>query len=314
MASGSYRVVCAALAANLAIAGFKLVVSIVTRSTAMMAEACHSAADTANQGFLLIGMWRGGRRPDAKHPFGYATEHYFWAFMVALCLFSVGAAFSIYAGARRLAHPEQAFEHLGWAFAVLGVSFALELGSFRVALREFTTLRGGRTWVQTLRDARDPTVVAVLFEDAAALVGLVFATAGLALATWTGDARWDGAASIAVGLALGCVAYLLARECRDLLLGESVPPAARERLESIVRAQPGVLALLHARTMHLGPEEALAAIKVKFDDALSVREIEAAIDAMEKRLRQELPVLRRIYVEAGGWPAAQPDGRGRRAT
>jgi cation diffusion facilitator family transporter len=265
----------------------------------MLAEGCHSLADTANQAFLLVGVRLSRRPPDEKHPFGYATETYFWAFIVALCLFSVGAAFSIYEGLHKLAGHGRPLEHIGWAYAVLAVSFALELYSFAVARREFHAIRRGRTFRQTLADARDPVVLTVLFEDAAALVGLAFAALGLFLTQRTGDPRWDGAASIAVGLALGAVAYVLAHESKDLLLGESVPRADRDRIRAIVAESPGVEAVVHLRTMHLGPQEALATIKVKFVDSLTTPELERAIDGIEARLRAALPILRRIYVEAG---------------
>src|SRR5215471_10022917 len=200
MASGSHRVVVSALAANLAIAAFKLVVALLSRSAAMLAEACHSFADTANQAFLLVGVRLARRPPDDKHPFGYATETYFWAFIVALCLFSVGAAFSIWEGAHKLMAPTGSLSRVGWAFAVLGVSFALELYSFSVAMREFRAMRAGRSVRETVMDARDPVVLTVLFEDSAALFGLLVAAGGIGATILTGDPRWDGAASIVVGL------------------------------------------------------------------------------------------------------------------
>jgi len=298
MASGSHRVVLSALAVNVAIALVKLAAGVVTGSSAMLAEACHSIADTANQVFLLVGVRLSRRPPDEKHPFGYATETYFWAFIVALCLFSVGAAFSIYEGVHKLSGGEPV-RNPGWAFAVLGASFVLELVSFAVARREFRAVRAGRTVRQTVADARDPVVLTVLFEDAAALVGLVLAAGGIALSVRTGDARWDGLASILVGVVLGAVAFVLARESKDLLLGESVPSAERDRAREIVLGTPGVERVIHLRTMHLGPREALAAIKVKFAASLTTRELELAIDEIERRLRAELPVLLRIYVEPG---------------
>jgi cation diffusion facilitator family transporter len=300
MASGSNRVVLAALGANLIIALFKLIVALMTGSSAMMAEASHSLADTANQAFLLLGVRLSRRPPDDKHPFGYATETYFWAFIVALCLFSVGAAFSIWEGIHKLTGPAEPLRSLPWAFGVLGVSFVLELYSFSVARKEFRTMRGGRTVAATVAATRDPVVLTVLFEDSAALFGLAAAGGGLALYAWTGDPRWDGAASIVVGLALGAVAFVLARESRDLLLGESVPVEARRRIREIVEQTPAVARVVHVRTMHLGPHEVLCALKVKFADGLGTGDIEDATDEIERRLRAEMPMLTRIYVEAGG--------------
>ena len=299
MASGSHRVVVAALLANIAIAIVKGAVAVVTRSSAMLAEACHSLADTANQGFLLVGVRLSRRPPDEKHPFGYATETYFWAFIVALCLFAVGAAFSIYEGVHKMIGSAEQVRNPMWAFAVLGVSFALELYSFSVARREFRTIRAGRTVREAVADARDPVVLTVLFEDSAALVGLALAGGGVALSVVTGDPRWDGLASILVGAVLGVVAFVLARESKDLLIGESLPQADRVRARAIVAATPGVREVIHLRTMHLGPTEALAAVKVRFADGLTTRDIETATDEIERRLRAELPVLARIYVEAG---------------
>jgi cation diffusion facilitator family transporter len=310
MASGSNRVVLAALAANVAIALIKFTVAVFTRSSAMLAEACHSMADTANQAFLLMGVRLSRRPPDERHPFGYATETYFWAFIVALCLFSVGAAFSIYEGTHKLLEPAL-IRRPTWAFVVLGASFLLELYSFTVARGEFRAIRAGRTVRQTMADARDPVVLTVLFEDAAALTGLLIAGAGIALTVYTGDGRWDGLASILVGVVLGVVAFVLARESRDLLLGESIPASERKRAQAVVEGTPGVKRVVHLRTMHLGPKEALAAIKVEFDERLTTRELEAATDEIERRLRAELPVLVRIYIEAGrsDWAGARPGGQ-----
>src|SRR5215471_7528307 len=299
MASGSHRVVVSALAANLAIAAFKLVVALLSRSAAMLAEACHSFADTANQAFLLVGVRLSRRPPDEKHPFGYATETYFWAFIVALCLFAVGASFSIYEGVHKVLGAGEPIRNPTWAFAVLGASFALELYSFSVAQKEFRTIRAGRTVRETVADTRDPVVLTVLFEDSAALVGLALAAGGVALSIYTSDPRWDGLASILVGGVLGAVAFVLARESKDLLLGESLPAADRQRARDIVAQTPGVCEVIHLRTMHFGPSEALAAVKVRFEDKLTTRDIEAATDEIERRLRAELPVLARIYVEAG---------------
>jgi cation diffusion facilitator family transporter len=300
--------VIAALVANVIIALIKLAVALLTRSAAMLAEACHSTADTANQAFLLIGVRLSRRPADEKHPFGYATETYFWAFIVALCLFTVGAAYSIYEGVHKLRVPGELIRP-AWAFAVLGASFVLELYSFSVARREFRAVRAGRSVRDAVADARDPVVLTVLCEDAAALCGLTFAAGGIALTLVTGDSRWDAVASILVGLVLGMVAYVLARESRDMLLGESIPPAARRRARAIVEATPGVARVVHLRTMHLGPAEALAALKVKFEDGLQTRDIERVTDEIEKRLRAELPVLMRIYVEAGFEDAAERRAR-----
>jgi cation diffusion facilitator family transporter len=302
-AGESGRVVGWALAINLAIAGLKFAVAVVTSSTAMLAEAFHSLADCGNQVFLLLGMHLSTRGPDDEHPFGYAAERYFWSFIAALSIFSVGGALSIYEGGRRVLEPvtpgHQAIESPVWAFAVLGVSIALELVSLVVALREFRRSAAGRSLGTMLREARDPTVLTVLFEDTAALVGLVVALGGVAASTLTANPVWDGLASIVVGLVLAAVALFLTRETKSLLIGRSVPPAERDRISAIAAASPDVVSVVHIRTVHLGPEEVMCGLKLSFTPTLDTRTLEARINDLEARLRAELPHLVRIYVEPG---------------
>jgi cation diffusion facilitator family transporter len=295
------RVVFAALSVNLAIAVLKFIAAGISRSSAMLAEACHSLADTANQIFLLIGMRKSTRKPDRRHPFGYGPETYFWAFMVALCIFAVGGGVSIHEGVDKLVHPHHggALGGTRWAFSVLGVSMALETYSFVVAMREFRHIRAGRGVRRTLAEARDPTVLTVLFEDLAALFGLVVAFLGVLLSRLTGEPAFDASASILVGLALVAVAAILARDAKGLLIGRSASEADERKIAEIVRRHPDVEALVHLRTMHLGPEEVIAALKVRFRDNLDVRTLELRINEIEAALRGELPRLRRIYVEPG---------------
>ncbi len=294
--------VIAALAINVLIAVFKFFAAFISRSTAMAAEASHSLADCANQLFLLIGMRRSNRPPDAEHPFGYGPENYFWAFMVALSIFGLGGGFSIYQGIERIMHRNAADETLGdprWAYIILAVSFVLESYSFSVAMKEFRHIRAGRGVRRTLTEARDPTVLTVMFEDLAALFGLAVALGGLYLSHRTGNLVWDGAASIIVGLALGSVAFVLGRDTQSLLIGRSVNAADDATIRQIVSSHADVVSLVHLRTMHLGPEEVIAAIKVRFDGHLDVRRLEVRINEMEAKLRAALPRLRRIYVEPG---------------
>jgi len=300
MSAGNQRVVVAAFLINLLIAAFKFAAAFLSRSTAMLAEACHSLADTTNQIFLFIGMRRANRPPDEKHPFGYGPETYFWAFMVALSLFAVGAAFSISEGVHKITHHgDHDLGDVRWAYAVLGVSIVLESWSLRVALKEFKTIRAGRGIRRTLEEARDPTVVTVLFEDLAALFGLGVAFGGVYLAQRTGDARWDGAASILVGVALGAVAFVLARDSKSLLIGRGVNADDELRIKEIVSRHPDVIALVHLRTMHLGPQEVIAAIKIRFRGSLTTAVLEQRINALEAELRAAVPHLRRIYIEPG---------------
>jgi cation diffusion facilitator family transporter len=214
VSQGNQQVVVAALAINLAIAAFKFVAAAFSRSSAMLAEAFHSLTDTANQIFLMIGMKKSLRAPDREHPFGYGPETYFWSFIVALCIFALGSAFSVREGVEKILHrndPGAALGDARWAYAVLAVSIVLESFSLRVAMKEFSHIRAGRSIKQTLAEARDPTVLTVLFEDLAALFGLGAALVGIVLTRVTGNLIYDGAASIFVGAALGAVAWFLAR-------------------------------------------------------------------------------------------------------
>jgi cation diffusion facilitator family transporter len=300
--SESRSVVAAALTANLLIATAKFVAAVLTRSSAMLAEAFHSLADTANQIFLLLGVKLSGRPADRKHQFGYGSERYFWAFIVAVSIFTVGAAFAFYEGTSKIIHhrdPGQHLQHPWWGVGVLLVSVSLEFFSWVVAARQFFRDKGRKSLVQTISDSRDPVVLTVLLEDSAALMGLIAALAGLLLAWATGSMLYDGAASVVVGTILAAVAFFLARETRDLLLGESVTREDAARIRAIVEGCPSVRRLVTHRTTHLGPEEVLAALKIEFKEELNTHEIEEAIDAVEVKLRAELPHLRRIWIEPG---------------
>jgi cation diffusion facilitator family transporter len=302
VAHGGAKVVAAALVVNVLIAVAKFVAAALSRSSAMLAEACHSLADTANQVFLLIGMRKASRAPDASHPFGYGSETYFWAFIVALCIFAVGGGVSIIEGIEKVQHRHDASHALRepWlAIGILVVSMLLESYSLFVAMREFGAIRAGRSVRRTLKEARDPTVLTVLFEDLAALFGLVVALAGVLLAWRTGQQFWDGLASVLVGGALCAVALVLARDAKGLLIGRAAAPADEAAIQETVRTHPDVLGLVHARTMHLGPAEIILALKVRFRSDLTVGELEVRINELEARLRAAVPALRRIYVEPG---------------
>jgi cation diffusion facilitator family transporter len=249
-----------------------------------------------------VGLKRSERPPDRAHPFGYGPETYFWAFMVALCIFTLGGYFSVHEGIEKILHrhdPDAQLHDPRWAYVVLGVSMLLETYSFSVAMKEFRHIRAGRGIRRTLRETRDPTVLTVLFEDLAALFGLFVALIGIILARVTNNIAWDGAASIVVGLALGAVAVVLARDTKSLLIGESVNEEDERAIQEIVCAQPDVEALVHLRTMHMGPSEVIAAIKVRFAGHLDVRTLETRINDIEAALRARLPILRRIYIEPG---------------
>jgi cation diffusion facilitator family transporter len=299
MAGGSQSVVIKALVANLGIAIAKFVAASISRSASMLAEAVHSLADSGNQIFLLLGMRRARRVEDARHEFGYAAERYFWAFIVAVSLFTIGATFSMYEGVHKVMHPGGERGSPTVAYAVLGVSILLELYSLSAAIAEFRHIKAGRSLRQTIDDSRDAVIIVVLFEDIAALVGLLSAFGGVVLTEVTGNAVWDGLGSIVVGVTLFGVAAFLARKTKQLLIGQSVTPSQRTRIVELVEQHPGVRRLLHLRTMHLGPEEVLLGMKIILDDATAARDATQLVDAIEVKLRTALPILKRIYVEIG---------------
>lgn len=299
MAGESQSVVIKALIANLGIAIAKFFAAALSGSASMLSEAVHSLADSGNQMFLLIGMRRATRQEDAIHEFGYAAERYFWGFIVAVSLFTVGATFSTYEGVHKVLHPGGAMGSRTAAYAVLGVSIVLELYSLSAALKEFRHIKAGRSLRQTIDEARDAVIIIVLFEDVAALAGLLAALAGLGLSQLTGNPIWDGVGSIIVGITLFGVAYFLARKTKELLIGQSVTTAQRARMLEVVSGSPGVIKVVHLRTMHLGPEEVLVGMKVVVDDKMQASEATRFVDEIEARLRAELPILKRIYIEIG---------------
>lgn len=300
---GGMRVVIIALIVNLLIAVFKFIAAAISGSTAMLAEAVHSLADTANQIFLLIGMRRSTRPPDYLHPFGYGTETYFWAFIVAGSIFSIGAIVSMWEGLEKIwaimHHTYHPHGDVRWAIGVLAGSIVLELWSLRTAVAEFRHITRGRGLIKTIQDARDPTVITVLFEDVAAIFGLLIALIGILLAHYLQQPIWDALASVFVGVSLGAVAVFLGRESMSLLVGEAVPKEEHEQMVAITAAFPGVMEVIHIRTLHIAPQEVLGAFKIRFARDLSMDQLEAKINDLESHLRAKFPHLRRIYVEPG---------------
>lgn len=318
----SKKVVVAALAGNLAIAACKLAAALLSASTATLAEAVHSFADSGNQGLLLVGLTLARRPADDRFPFGRAAEKYFWPFVVALMLFSVGGAFAIFEGFRHLTSAEghEGVRMLSYAiagrtvafpsswpnYAVLGTSFLFEALSFRVALREFKVMSRGKPWRQALLEARDPTIPLVLAEDTTALVGLGIALGAVILSNITGNGMWDPAGSIVIGALLCAVAITLARVTHGLLIGVGALPEDRARVLAIVEAVEGVERVTQILTMHLGPDVVILALKVAFRPEMKVREVEEVIDLIEVKLRADLPEMRKIFIE----PDSRGDGRG----
>jgi cation diffusion facilitator family transporter len=293
----SRRAVIAAFLANLGIAVMKFLAFLATASSSMLSESIHSLADTGNQGLLLLGRHRADRPPDEQHPFGYAPVRYFYSFIVAFVLFSLGGLFSIYEGVDKLRHPHE-LDSIWWAVIVLLGSMILEGLSFRTGMREANQVRPeGESWWQFIRHTKSPDFPVVLLEDTAALIGLSFAFVGVVLADVTGDARWDGVGSLAIGLLLVLVAFVLVVEMGSLLIGESARPHVIARIKEAIEQFPAVRRLIHLRTEQLGPDDILVAAKVEFDPSLSMSELARTIDELEVAVRQAEPRARLLFIE-----------------
>jgi cation diffusion facilitator family transporter len=294
-AGGGTKAIVAALSANAGIAVAKFVGFAVTGSSSMLAEGVHSVADTANQGLLLLGKRTSQRKADAEHPFGYGRDRYFYSFVVALLLFTLGALFAIYEGVHKVEAPEP-LDAPFVAVIILGLAVLLEGYSFRTAMAESRELRGSASWWQFIRQAKVPELPIVLLEDTGALFGLVFALSGVVLSLVTGNPVWDGIATIAIGALLGLIAVVLIIEMKSLLIGEGASP---ELLRTIVRELEGgnVERVIHIRTQYLGPEEILVAAKIAFAGTATVAEVARSIDEAEVRVRSAVPAARLIYLE-----------------
>ena len=288
-------VVWAALAANLAIGVAKFVAAAITGSTAMLTEGIHSVVDSGNQVLLLYGERRAKRPPDALHPFGYGRELYFWAFVVAILIFAVGAVVSIYEGWLHWSAPEP-LQSPVINYIVLAIAFALEGTSWTIALREFGSAKGDVGWWQAVKDSKDPATFTVLFEDSAALAGLIVAAAGVWVSHYFADPRIDGLASIIIGAILAFVAIFLAREAKGLLIGERADPKLVGGIAQIVAAHPAISAVNHVRTIHTAPKQVFVAISADFDDAVTMGEAEQIIENIEDQLRASFPQLSSIYI------------------
>jgi len=291
-----------ALFANTIIAVLKLIAAVMTGSSGMMAEALHSVADSTNQVFLLLGLRFYKRPASEKHPFGYGKERFFWSFIAAIFIFGVGATYAIYEGIVKLKHPHPP-ENLGWAYAVLAFSFVLE--GFSIALAIYQEVKEahheGLTFFAYLRESKDPTAKTVIFEDSAALLGLVIASIGIYLTdhhTGPGDgAYWDGVASICIGLVLAVVAFVLARSSRGLLLGEAANPKSVAAIAQAIEKHPNVVKLVELLTMHLAPKQILINAHIKLRDELVTGEIEKTIEEIEESIKQAEPKVEMIFLE-----------------
>ncbi len=298
-------VILAALAANLGIAVAKFVAAGITGSSAMLTEGVHSVVDSGNQILLLWGQHRAKRPPDAIHPFGYARELYFWSFVVAILIFAVGAVVSVYEGWRHIVEPEDLLDPT-INYIVLVVAFLLEGTSWTLAMRAFARTKGDETWWQAVRESKDPGGFVVLFEDSAALAGLVVAGVGVWASHHWGDGRFDGVASIIIGVMLGVVAMFLAREAKGLLIGERADLGVIARIRSVVEASPAITAVNHVRTIHTGPDSIFVAVSADFDDALTMGEAETLIEGIEAELKATEPMLASIYIRPEKRENARP--------
>ena len=296
MAERSPKAVYAAIAANLAIAATKFAVAAFTGSSAMLAEGIHSLVDTGNGGLILLGLHRARRPPDAEHPFGYGKELYFWTLIVAIMIFALGGGISVYEGVLHILHPNPVRDAL-WAYAVIAAAALFEGYSFSVAMREFRRERKGRSLLGAIQASKDPTTFTVLFEDSAALVGLALAFLGIFLGERFGDPRFDGIASVLIGLNLAVVAVALARESRGLLVGESVDPGIRRSLCSIAESDPEVKRVARLLTMHLGPSEVLLTLEIEFRPHETAAGAAETVERLSRAIRARHPEIRHIFIE-----------------
>jgi cation diffusion facilitator family transporter len=297
MTEGSRKAIVAAFLANLGIAIAKFVGFVITSSAGLLAEAVHSLADTGNQLLLLLGGKRAERKPDAEHPFGYGRERYFWAFVVALVLFSMGGLFALYEGIEKLRHPHDV-ENLVVAIVILVVAIVLETFSLRTAYREASRRKDPeQSWWQYIRAEKSPELPVVLLEDIGAEIGLFLALTGVLLAHYTGQPRWDAVGSIAIGILLVVIAITLAVEMKGLLVGESASEENVAEISKALTSTVNVRSVIHMKTQHIGPDELIVAAKVEFEPTLTVSELATSIDAAERALRAAVPIAKLVYIE-----------------
>ena len=300
------RAVVAALAANLGIAVIKFVAFLLTGSASLLAESVHSLADTANEALLLIGRGRSRRPRSELHPFGFGRERYFYGFVVSVMLFTVGGTFSVYDGLHKILHPAPVHSPV-IDFVVLALSAVLEGFSLRTGIREANLVRGDRGWASFIRRTKAPELPVVLLEDLAALIGLVFAFTGVALSALTGDGRWDGAGSVAIGILLATAAAILAVETKSLLIGESASADMQHLIVNALENGPEVARVIHLRTVHIGPDTLLVAAKIAVRPDATAAQIVAGIDAAEQRVRTSVPIATTIYLEPDIYRPSQAD-------
>lgn len=298
-AHGSKKVIYAALVGNGLIAITKFFAAAFTGSSAMLSEAIHSVVDTGNQGLLLYGIKRSQKPADERHPFGYGSEIYFWSFVVAILIFGVGAGVSIYEGVQKLQHPHPITSpHIN--YIVLGIAMAFEAVAWWIAYKEFNRIRGSHGLFEAVQRSKDPTVFTVLFEDTAAMLGLVAAFIGVLFADLYNIAWADGAASVVIGIILAGTAAVLAYETKGLLIGESAGNRVLTGIRRIVTSAPGVNRVNELRSMHLAPNDILLALSLDFNDNMKVSEVEDSIARIEHDVKAKFPEIKRLFIEVQG--------------
>lgn len=297
MTNSSKTGIYAAIGANLAIAVAKFVAAWFTGSSAMLSEGIHSVVDTGNGLLLLLGIRRSQRPADDEHPFGHGKELYFWSLIVAILIFSIGGGMSFYEGIAHIQNPVPLTDPT-WNYVVLGLAAMFEGFALSLALKTFNATRGTRSFWTALRNSKDPSNFAIIFEDTAALLGLVVAALGVFLGHALNNPYLDGAASLVIGVILALTAVFLARESKGLLIGEGADADVLRSIQALAQADAAVRNARRPLTMHLGPNEVFLALDVNFRRELSAAEVEVAVDRLERGIRQQHPDIKRIFIEA----------------
>ncbi|MBB4226510.1 cation diffusion facilitator family transporter [Rhizobium mongolense] len=293
--SGSTRVIYAALLGNLLIALTKFTAALVTGSSVMLSEGIHSVVDTGNEMLLLYGLHRSARPPDENHPLGHGREIYFWSFIVALLVFAAGAGLSFYEGIAHILRPEPA-RNIMVNYIVIGISALFEGVAWSMALRHFRREKGKLGYLTAVRRSKDPTVFTVLFEDTAALLGLLIAFVAITAAELLEMPQLDGLGSMGIGVVLATTAIFLARECKGLLIGEQALPSVRRRISEIASEDPDVVRVNDILTVHLGPDDIIATLSIEFRDELTTPLLETCVLRIEKKIIAELPQVSSVFV------------------
>lgn len=293
---GSKKVIYAALGGNALIAVTKFIGASITGSSAMLSEAIHSVVDTGNQGLLLYGIKKSQKPKDERHPFGYGMEIYFWSFVVAILIFAVGAGVSIYEGVHKLSHPED-IKSPYINYIILSIAMVFEGAAWYIAFKEFNKHKGKASLIEAVRHSKDPTIFTILFEDSAAMLGLMIAFIGIAAGSSLGVEWADGAASVLIGVILAGTAILLAYETKGLLIGEAASPAVVEDIKSMIDKRKSILFVNELRTMHMGPNDILLAISIDFKDDMTAVEVESQISDLEKEIKSKYPEVKHLFIE-----------------